>query len=54
METWHLKVADIKRDFKVLLQAKSDSEEFLIQNVTNNFKNYQNYYKIIDEIKSLD
>jgi len=50
----NFKVADIKRDFKVLLQAKSDSEEFLIQNVTNDFKNYKNYYKIIDEIKSLD
>lgn len=48
------KVADIKRDFKILIQAKSDSEEFLLENVTNNFKNHKNYYKIINEIKSLD
>jgi len=48
------KIADIKRDFKVLMQAKEDSEEFLTQNITNNFKNYENYYKIINEVKSLD
>lgn len=48
------KVADIKRDFNVLIQAKVDSEEFLIENIRNNFKNYEFYYKIIDEIKSLD
>jgi len=48
------KIADIKRDFKVLMQAKVDSEEFLVENIRNNFKNYEIYYKIIDEIKSLD
>lgn len=48
------KLADIKNDFKILLQAKEDSEEFLIKNIRNNFKNNQKYYKIINEIKSLD
>ncbi len=48
------KIADIKRDFKVLMQAKSDSEQFLKENVINAFKNYENYYKIVNEIKSLD
>ena len=48
------KLADIKRDFNILLQAKSDSEQFLKENVINNFKNYKNYYKIVNEIKSLD
>ncbi len=48
------KIADIKTDFKILLQAKEDSERFLLKNVTNNFKNHKNYYKIINEIKSLD
>ncbi len=48
------KIADIKRDFKVLMQAKEDSNIFLLENIRNNFKNYKNYYKIIDEIKSLD
>jgi ATP-dependent DNA helicase RecG len=48
------KIADIKRDFKILMQAKEDSESFLLENIRNNFKNYENYYKIINEIKSLD
>ena len=48
------KIADIKTDFKILLQAKEDSERFLLKNVTNNFKNHKIYYKIINEIKSLD
>jgi len=48
------KLADIKNDFKILLQAKADSEEFLVKNIRNNFKNNEKYYKIINEIKSLD
>ncbi len=48
------KIADIKRDFKILMQAKSDSEQFLKENVINDFKNYKNYYKIVNDIKSLD
>lgn len=48
------KIADINKNLKVLMQAKSDSEEFLKENVRNNFKNYENYYKIVDEMKSLD
>ena len=48
------KIADIKRDFQILMQAKVDSEQFLLENIRNNFKNYENYYKIINEIKSLD
>lgn len=48
------KIADIKQDFNILMQAKVDSEEFLLENIRNNFKNYEIYYKIINEIKSLD
>lgn len=48
------KIADIKKDFNILLQAKVDSEEFLTKNLQNNFKNNEKYYKIINEIKSLD
>ena len=48
------KVADIKRDFKVLLKTKEDSEEFLLKNIKNGFKNEEKYYKIIDEMKRLD
>ena len=48
------KIADIKRDFKVLLKTKEDSEEFLLKNIKNGFKNEEKYYKIIDEMKRLD
>ena len=48
------KIADIKRDFKVLLKTKEDSEEFLLKNIKNGFKNEENYYKIINEMKEID
>ncbi len=48
------KIADIKRDFKILLKAKEDSNKFIEENKENHFKNYEKYYKIISEIKSLD
>lgn len=48
------KIADLHRDFKVLMKAKEDSERFLKENAKNNFTNYKNYYKIINEIESLD
>lgn len=48
------KIADIKRDFKILLKVKEDSNEFIEKNKENYFKNDEKYYKIINEIKSLD
>ena len=48
------KIADIKQDFKILLKAKEDSNEFIEENKENYFKNDEKYYKIINEIKSLD
>ncbi len=48
------KIADIQRDFKILMRVKADSEEFFEENIQNGFKNDEIYYKIIDEIKSLD
>ena len=48
------KIADVKRDFKILLQAKADSLEFLEKNDKNLFKNNEKYIKIIKEIESLD
>lgn len=48
------KIADIKRDFKILLKSKEDSNEFIEKNKENYFKNDEKYYKIINEIKSLD
>ena len=48
------KIADLKRDYKILMQAKIDSEEFLKENITNDFKNYPIYYKIVKEIEKLN
>jgi ATP-dependent DNA helicase RecG len=48
------KIADVQRDFKILMRAKADSEEFFEENIQNSFKNDEIYYKIINEIKSLD
>ena len=48
------KVADIHRDMKILLQARDDSHEFLMDNIKNNFENYKEYAKIVEEISNLD
>ena len=48
------KVASLHQDMKILLQARDDSKEFLMENINNNFDNYKEYAKIVDEIKNLD
>lgn len=48
------KIADIKRDFKVLMRVKEDSLEFLEKNDKNIFKNDKKYIKIVKETESLD
>lgn len=48
------KIADIKRDFKVLMRVKEDSLEFLEKNDKNIFKNNEKYIKIVKETESLD
>ena len=48
------KVASLHQDMKILLQARDDSKEFLMDNINNNFENYKEYAKIVEEIKNLD
>lgn len=48
------KIADIKRDFKILYQCKIDSNEFIKENVSNNFENYKEYQDILKSIEVLD
>ena len=48
------KVADLHQDMKILLQARDDSREFLNDNINNNFENYKEYAKIVEEISNLD
>ena len=48
------KIADLHRDYKILLQAKKDSEGFLKDNIKSNFINNKDYLKIIKEIDFID
>ena len=48
------KVSNLHKDMKILLQAKVDSKEFLDNNINNNFENYKEYAKIVEEITNLD
>ena len=45
------KLANIKSDIKILKQANIDTEEFISNNIQNNFKDYPYYNQIIDTIK---
>ena len=48
------KVGDLRRDYKILVQCKNDSKEFLLDNIDNNFKEYPEYKEIIKELEFLD
>ena len=48
------KIADLHADMKILLQARDDSKEFLKMNIKNDFENYKEYAKIVNEIMNLD
>lgn len=48
------KVAKLHEDMKILLQARDDSKEFLLENKDNGFENYKEYAKIISEMTNLD
>ena len=48
------KVAKLHEDMKILLQARDDSKEFLLENKDNGFENYKEYAKIINEMNNLD
>lgn len=45
------KLADLKRDYKILVQATKDSEEFLNSNY---YTNYETYNNIINDIKFIN
>ena len=48
------KIANLHTDMKILLQARDDSKEFFDKNKDNNFENYKEYAKIINEMTNLD
>ena len=48
------KIGDIRRDFKILVQAKKDSEEFIRNNIGNYFDNYRQYIDVINSLNNID
>lgn len=44
------KMANLKKDFKILLQAKKDSAKFIEENIKDNFDKYPQFKNIISEI----
>ena len=45
------KIADLKTDLKIMMQAKQDSEEYL---KSGQYKNNMNYYKIVRDLERLN
>lgn len=48
------KVADITRDYRILLQCQKDSKEFLEANIEDNFRNYSYYRNIHMQLMNND
>ena len=48
------KMADIKRDYKILLQCKNDAKQFIENNYSSNFQEYPQFKEIIKQIEFLD
>jgi len=44
------KIADIKRDIKILLQCKKDVEEFIANNIENGFRDYLYYNELLTKL----
>lgn len=48
------KLADVRRDFKILYQCKEDVEPFIKDNISDNFKKYPHFRSIIKELEIVD
>ncbi len=48
------KIADIKRDIKILLQCKKDVEEFIANNIENGFRDYLYYNELLTKLMNND
>ncbi|MCH5166840.1 MAG: ATP-dependent DNA helicase RecG [Erysipelotrichales bacterium] len=44
------KIADIRRDFKILLQCKKDAEDFVLNNIETDFRDYSYYKDILEHL----
>lgn len=48
------KIADLRTDFKILEQCKKDCEEFILNNIENNFTHYSYFHTIIQKLNNND
>ena len=48
------KIANLQTDYKILLQCKKDTEEFINDNIENNFRNYSYYQNILNNLMNND
>ena len=48
------KMANIKRDYKILVQCKNDAKIFVEENYVNNFSSYKQFRHLIKEIEFID
>lgn len=48
------RISDIIKDSRILLQCKKDSEEFILNNIENNFRDYKYYQNLINELINKD
>lgn len=48
------KIGNLKKDYKIMLQAKEDAEKFIQDNIQNEFKDYINYKKIKKMVDFID
>ena len=48
------KIANLHTDYKILLQCKKDTEEFINDNIENNFRNYPYYSNIVNKLMNVD
>ena len=48
------KIANLQTDYKILLQCKKDTEEFIKDNIENDFMNYKYYKNILHQLMEND
>ena len=48
------KLADIRRDFRILTQCKQDASKFINDNIVDNFSNYPQFRTLIKELEFID
>ncbi len=48
------KLANLKTDMRLLTMANVDSDEFIKNNKDNDFKDYPEYKKLVEELSHID